>query len=78
MSLWEKTQQDVFSWRARQAGLSVELVYSQIQTVPEVKAALAQGFLSPTSDPLTHHTLPPLKGDTLAAGASFFGAEVWC
>lgn len=69
MYLWENMrQQCVFCWRARQAGLCVELVYSWIKPVPEIKAVLSQDFGSPVSDPLScikPTGLPLLKGDTL-------------
>lgn len=83
-SLWENAEQCVFCWRARQAGLCVEFVYSWIEPVPEVKAVLSQSFRSPVSDPLSR--IKPVctssserwHFERLAAVATCFRAEVWC
>lgn len=64
VALCKNTQQDVFCWRARQAGLCCAC-FLMDPACPSVKAVLAQSLASPVSDPLSWCPLPPLKGDTL-------------
>lgn len=52
-SLWENAEQCVFYQRARQGGLCAGLVYSWIESVPEIKAVLSQSFGSPVPGPLS-------------------------